>query len=382
MPRHRAIRSERHNRSTNNTDNIQVRFCQYSNGASDVEDQVEGDFNSALHDANGHAYRHNKAAEFTWGVETYTDAKDSEQLEVPIRESDTAAPSWSTHDTLGDELHYVDATGPCIRGGSIERTICKEIGPGLVRECDSKRSATGRRAGKGRNLRNLEHSGEMETRVRVILKDKLLAAYDLTDELAALNTLLEPLISLPMRFSGYQLKSQFRRCASSAASGLSTRHLMYQTTELPNAIVGYVGSKRDILAYDYASVQTRGHDCASEHRVIRHEASWSGPSNHLIVKLFLARDEYISRVLDDSKQDALTLAADDAAHKVPAEYDGAHVLAQKRKPHSLKLRTVVDLSLRRDLRVLEVSNRSMTAQEMPPSGMFGPWIQARAVPSV
>ncbi|EKM56313.1 uncharacterized protein PHACADRAFT_253375 [Phanerochaete carnosa HHB-10118-sp] len=73
-----------------------------------------------------------------------------------------------------------------------------------------------------------------------------------------------------------------------------------------------------------------------------------------------------TRLSDVSAQARLTHARrDDGAHKVLVEYDGAHAPTRLRE-----LRTVVFLSLWRDLRILEVPNGSMTAHEASSSAIF------------
>ncbi|KAI0695039.1 hypothetical protein BC835DRAFT_1273840 [Cytidiella melzeri] len=141
--------------------------------------------------------------------------------------------------------------------------------------------------------------------------DTNLASYDRTDPFSALNTLLKLVASLPARIGGCQFKltpeehklSMHLLSIVEPFVGLSQerRTLTRQPTELLDAIVFHVDAKRDLLSLAlsckrmYSIVFPRHYD----YRVIKAKVSSLRLWNHLIVNKSLARNVRLLEILDE-----------------------------------------------------------------------------------
>ncbi|EKM56288.1 uncharacterized protein PHACADRAFT_253334 [Phanerochaete carnosa HHB-10118-sp] len=141
--------------------------------------------------------------------------------------------------------------------------------------------------------------------------DTNVSAYDRTDPFTALNTLLRLLVSLPTRLGGCQYRLSPDEHALSlhllsivepfVGVAESQRSFTRQPTELLDAIVGHVDSRQDLLALALSC--KRMHAIVFprhfEYRVIRGKVSSLRLWNHLIVNRSLARNIRVLEVLDE-----------------------------------------------------------------------------------
>jgi hypothetical protein len=149
--------------------------------------------------------------------------------------------------------------------------------------------------------------------------DTNILSYDRTDPFTALNTLLKLLVSLPTRLGGCQFKLTPNEHALSlhllaivepfVGVSESQRSFTRQPTELLDAIVSHVDSRHDLLALALSC--KRLHSIVFprhfDYRVVRAKASTLRLWNHLIVNRSLARNVRVLEVLDEraTEQEAL-----------------------------------------------------------------------------
>ena len=141
--------------------------------------------------------------------------------------------------------------------------------------------------------------------------DTNLSSYDRTDPFTALNTLLRLFVSLPTRLGGCQYKFSPDEHALSlhllsivepfVGVAESQRSFTRQPTELLDAIVGHVDSKQDLLSLALSCKRMHGivFPRHFEYRIIRGKVSSLRLWNHLIVNRSLARNVRILEVLDE-----------------------------------------------------------------------------------
>lgn len=141
--------------------------------------------------------------------------------------------------------------------------------------------------------------------------DTNLSAYDRTDPFTALNTLLKLFVSLPTRLGGCQYKFTPAEHALSmhllsivepfVGVSESQRSFTRQPTELLDAIVSHVDSKQDLLSLALSCKRLHAivFPRHFEYRVIRGKVSSLRLWNHLIVNRSLARNVRVLEVLDE-----------------------------------------------------------------------------------
>ncbi|KAI0826326.1 hypothetical protein BC629DRAFT_1711724 [Irpex lacteus] len=151
-----------------------------------------------------------------------------------------------------------------------------------------------------------------------------LTSYDRTDPFTALNTLLKLLSSLPTRIGGCHLKltpdehklSLHLLGIVEPFVGLSSqdrRTLTRQPTELLDAIVFHVDSKRDLLslALSCKRMHTIVFPRHFDYRVVKAKVSSLRLWNHLIVNRSLARNVRVLEILDERTSEREMLSTDD-----------------------------------------------------------------------
>lgn len=141
--------------------------------------------------------------------------------------------------------------------------------------------------------------------------DTSISSYDRTDPFTALNTLLKLLVSLPTRLGGCQYKLTPDEHALSlhllnivepfVGVAESQRSFTRQPTELLDAIVSHVDAKPDLLSLALSC--KRLHQVVFprhfEYRVIRGKVSSLRLWNHLIVNRSLARNVRVLEIIDE-----------------------------------------------------------------------------------
>ncbi|CCM01344.1 uncharacterized protein FIBRA_03394 [Fibroporia radiculosa] len=179
--------------------------------------------------------------------------------------------------------------------------------------------ATRLSTGKARNASSAAHKGRGRKAPSV---DTNPLSYDRTDPFTALNVLRTLLASLPSRIGGcqFRLSAEEHRLSMHLLTivepfvGLepSRRTLERQPTEILDAIVFHLDSKRDLLALAlscrrlHTIIFPRHYD----YRDVRCKVSSLSVWNHLIVHRALARNVRRLEILDERSTEALSVPSD------------------------------------------------------------------------